>query len=87
MVLDFFMYGGTLIVGVDEELRRVYVGQRHLGIYFDSPPEAVDEAIDQWNRSTGHVAIGKHDLDMLRLKREDNGGLQRPTPRRGKREL
>ena len=62
------MSGGTFIVGVDEELRRVYVIHRSKGIYFDEPPEAVDEAIDQWNRTSWHLVISKQDLAMLELK-------------------
>ena len=77
MVIDL-LHGGNLITGVDEELRRVYVGHRLEGIYFDEPAEAVDEAIDQWNRSIGHVLIDKHDLDRLRLKKEEDGTLPRP---------
>ncbi len=69
MVIDLFM-GGNLITGVDEELRRVYVGHRLEGIYFDEPAEAVDEAIAQWNSTNFHLVISRHDLAMLRLKEE-----------------
>ncbi len=69
MVIDLFM-GGNLITGVDEELRRVYVGHRRDCIYFDEPPEAVNEAIDQWNRTSWHLVISRQDLAMLRLKKE-----------------
>ncbi len=70
MVLDFLMFGGTLIVGVDEVLRRVYVGHRRDCIYFDEPTEAVNEAIDKWNRTSWHLVISRQDLAMLRLKKE-----------------
>ena len=79
-MMNFALFGGTLIVGVDEELRRVYVGQRWKGIYFDEPPEAVDEAIDQWTRSTSHVVISKPDLAMLELKTEENDDRQVRAP-------
>ena len=71
MVIDLFM-GGNLITGVDEELRRVYVGHRSDGIYFDEPAEAVDEAIAQWNRTLFHLVISRDDLAMLELKKEDD---------------
>ncbi len=76
MVIDLFM-GGNLITGVDEELRRVYVGHRLEGIYFDEPAEAVDEAIAQWNSTNFHLVISRHNLALLRLKKEDDGDLQR----------
>lgn len=69
MVIDLFM-GGNLITEVNEELRRVYVGHRLEGIYFDEPAEAVDEAIAQWNSTNHHLVISRHDLAMLRLKKE-----------------
>lgn len=69
MVIDLFM-GGNLITGVDEELRRVYVGHRLEGIYFDEPAGAVDEAIAQWNSTNYHLVISSHDLALLRLKKE-----------------
>ena len=74
MVIDLFM-GGNLITGVDEELRRVYVGHRMDGIYFDEPAEAVDECIAQWNRTQWHLVISRQDLAMLRLKKEVDGDL------------
>lgn len=70
MVIDLFM-GGNLITGVNEELRRVYVGHRGDCIYFDEPAEAVDEAIAQWNRTNFHLVISRHDLALLRLKKEE----------------
>ncbi len=76
MVIAFLM-GGNLITGVDIELRRVYVGHRSDRIYFDEPPEAVDEAIKQWNRTCFHLVISRQDLAMLRLKKEDDGDLSR----------
>jgi len=76
MVIDLFM-GGNLITGVDEGRRRVYVGYRSNRIYFDEPPEAVDEAIAQWNRTNYHLVISRQDLAMLRLKKEDDGDLPR----------
>lgn len=69
MVIDLFM-GGNLITGVDEELRRVYVGHRGDCIYFDEPAGAVDEAIAQWDTSIYHLVISRQDLAMLRLKKE-----------------
>lgn len=69
MVIDLFM-GGNLITGVDEELRRIYVGHRGDCIYFDEPHEAVDECIAQWNASVYHLVISRQDLAMLRWKKE-----------------
>ncbi len=70
------LHGGNLITGVDEVLRRVYVGHRRDCIYFDEPTEAVNEAIDQWNRTSWHLVISRQDLAMLELKKE-NGDLPR----------
>ena len=32
--------------------------------------EAVDEAIAQWNSTNYHLVFSRHDLAMLRLKKE-----------------
>ena len=64
------MTGGTLIVGVDEEKRRVYVKHRAEGIYYDEPKEAVDEGISLWNRSSGHVSIPAHIVKQLNFHKE-----------------
>ena len=69
MVIDL-LHGGNLITGVDEVLRRVYVGHRRDGIYFDEPAGAVDEVIAQWKTSIYHLVISRQDLAMLRLKKE-----------------
>lgn len=62
--------GGNLITGVDEELRRVYVGLRSDCIYFDEPLEAVNEAIAHWRRTSQHLVISRNNLSMLELKHE-----------------
>ena len=69
MVIEYFL-GGTLIVGIDEELRRVYVGHRGDGIFFDEPEEVVDVCFRKWNAISGHIVISKKDLAFLELKKE-----------------
>lgn len=55
LITDIFLGKAPLLTGVENG--RCYVGPRWEGVYFDSPPEAVEACEKAWAAGGGHIFL------------------------------